>query len=82
MTEEINLKEFEKLSLEEKAKVWLRDYRNSGDLRYNVPLSMISEITDYCKENDYIMEAGVASKSGTSGKPYGITGKGMLFITD
>ncbi len=80
MVEEISFDEFEKLSLEGMAKVWLKDYHENGDLRYNVSVSMMSEITDYLKEKDYIMKTGVQSKSGVSGKPYGITGEGLIFM--
>ena len=80
MVEEIDLEEFEKLSLEGKAKAWLKDYYEAGNLRYNVSLSMIQEITEYLKEKKYIMlPKGGTPKSGVS---YSITEKGFEFIND
>ena len=80
MPKEIDLEEFEELSLEGKAKAWLKDYYEVGNLKHNVSLSIMKEITEYLKEKDYIvLPEGGTPKSGIS---YSITDKGFEFIKD
>ena len=74
-----NIKEFKKLSLEERAKIWLKDYYENDDFKYKYSLKMIINIAKYLEEKKYISKTYGISESG---KEYKITNAGLIFILE
>jgi hypothetical protein len=83
MTEEMSLSEFSKLSLEERAKIVLKNHyegkKMKADGTFLLSLAPLIETWNYLEKNDYVMLTGGTPKSGAS---YGITDKGLLFMNN
>ena len=79
MIEDIISEEFVKLPLDERSKLWLKDYSVGEDMKYQVDKNIIVEIMDYLEKNEYMALVGGNPKSGPR---YAITEKGLDFIAD